>query len=128
MRRVSACADVVKNGQSLADYGLRPAEDDGDLHLGRARTRPGRRRSRPRSRIGEATKVGQRLYLLSPDGARIHVVGRELADSLSVPLEQLRADTVLTIPVFEARALNVQTTPPAGVRVMVQRDGDRWSF
>jgi hypothetical protein len=118
---------VVKNGQSLADYGLAPPRLTVTFTSG-GRDTTGGTPVTTRLRIGEATKVGRRLYLLSPDGARIHVVGRELADDLSVPLEQLRAETVLTIPVYEARALNVQTTPPSGVRVIVQRDGARWSF
>ena len=118
---------VVKNGQSLADYGLAQPKLTVTFTSGGPDT-TGAAPVTTRLAIGEATKVGQRLYLLSPDGARIHVVGRELADSLSVPIEQLRAETVLTIPVYEARALNVQTAPPSGVRVIVQRDGARWSF
>ena len=118
---------VVKNGQSLADYGLAQPKLTVTFTSGGPDT-TGAAPVTTRLAIGEATKVGQRLYLLSPDGARIHVVGRELADSLSVPIEQLRAETVLTIPVYEARALNVQTAPPSGVRVIVQRDGARWSL
>jgi hypothetical protein len=73
-------------------------------------------------------KTGERLYLLSPDGSRIHVVGRELADDLSLPLAKLESEAVLDIPVFEARSLNLQAAPPAGVRVLIQRDGNRWWF
>ena len=118
---------VVKNGQSLADYGLAPPRLTVTFTSGGPDT-TGAAPVTTRLAIGEATKDGQRLYLLSPDGSRIHVVRRELADSLSVSLEQLRAETVLTIPVYEARELNVQTAPPSGVRVIVQRDGARWSF
>jgi hypothetical protein len=119
--------DVVKNGQSLADYGLLSPRLTVTFTSGGPDT-TGAAPVTTRLAIGEATKVGERLYLLSPDGSRIHVVGRELADSLSVPLEQLRSDTVFTIPVYEAQALNVQTAPPSGVHVNVQRDGARWSF
>jgi hypothetical protein len=118
---------VVKNGQSLADYGLAPPKMTVTFASGGPDT-TGSAPVTTRLEIGEATKVGQRLYVLSPDGARIHVVGRELADSLSVPIEQLRDQTVLTIPVYEAKELNVQTAPPSGVHVIVQRDGARWSF
>ena len=118
---------VLKNGQSLADYGLSPPRLTVTFTSGGPDT-TGAAPVTTRLPIGETTKDGQRLYLLSPDGARIHVVKRELADSLSVSLEQLRAETVLTIPVYEARELNVQTAPPSGVRVIVQRDGARWSF
>lgn len=79
-------------------------------------------------RIGDTTKVGDHLYLLSPDSERIHVVDRSLADSLSVPFDQLRSDTIFSIPVFEARSLSLQTASPSGVRVRLHREGSRWSF
>ena len=34
--------------------------------------------------------MGNRLYVLSPDGGRIHVVRRSLADSLALTLNQLQ--------------------------------------
>ena len=119
--------DVLKNGQSLKDYGLDHAKLVVTLTSGGQDTTGGPPVT-TRLRIGDATQRDERLYLLSPDGSRIHVVGRELADSLSLPLRQLRADTILTIPVFEARSLNLQAAPPAGVRVLIQRDGNRWWF
>jgi len=119
--------DVLKNGQSLADYGLAQPKLTLTLTSG-GRDTTGAAPVTTTLRIGDETKTGERLYLLSPDGSRIHVVGRELVDSLSLPLSQLRADTVFTIPVFEARSLNLQAAPPAGVRVLIQRDGSRWWF
>ncbi len=120
-------AAVVKNGQSLADYGLAPPKITVTFNSGGVDTN-GTGSTATTIGIGEMTKVGQRLYVLSPDGKRIHVVGREIAESLAMPIEQLRADTVLTIPVYEARALNIQDAPPAGVHVVLQNDGSRWSF
>lgn len=122
-------ADLARNGQSLADYGLAHPKltlsftsGGGDAPLA-----PGQMASGPTTvvRIGDSTKVGDRVYVLSPDGRRIHVVGRSLVDALTVPLDQLRADTLLTIPVFEARALSVQTS---GARVRIRRDGSQWLF
>lgn len=129
-------ADLAKTNQSLADYGLdQPritvAFSSGDNAAGAGAPPP------PTVlRIGDLTKDGKRLYILSPDGERVHVVGRALIDSLSFPLEQLRADTLLTIPVFEARSLGVQTANPeqdrsgaaTGVRTRIRRDGARWAF
>lgn len=87
-------------------------------------------------RIGDTTKVGNRLYVLSPHGDRIHVVGRSLADSLTQSLDQLRADTLFTIEIFETRSLSIQTLTTdqtrggatAGIRVRIRRDGPRWTF
>ena len=119
--------DVLKNGQSLADYGLSHPKMTVTLTSG-GRDTTGTAPAVTTLRIGDATKTGERLYLLSPDGGRIHVVRRELADSLSLPLAQLRSDTVLSIPVFEAASLNIQASPPSGVRVLIQRYGNRWLF
>ncbi len=120
--------ELEKNGQKLADYGL----DQPKLVVTFTSGEVGGSQSRPARttvlRIGDTTKVGNHLYLLSPDGERVHVVGRQLADSLSVPLEELRSDTVFSIPVFEARSLSLQTTAPSPVRVRLHREGSRWSF
>lgn len=119
-------ADLAKNGQSLADYGLEKPRLVVAFTSGEGVT--GNDAAAPTTvlRIGDSTNVGNRLYVLSPDGTRIHVVSRSLVDVLSVPLDQLRADTLLTIPVFEARALSVQSS---GVRVRIaRREGTRWMF
>lgn len=115
--------DLEKNGQKLSDYGLDQPKltlsfSSGEGLGGRTTT----------LRIGDTTKVGNHLYLLSPDGERIHVVGRALADSLSIPFDELRSDIVFSIPVFEARSLSLQTTAPSGVRVRLHQEGGHWSF
>jgi Domain of unknown function (DUF4340) len=118
--------DLAKNGQKLADYGLENPRLT--LRFTSGEAAPG---SAPRTtvlRIGDTTKVGDHLYLLSPDSQRIHVVDRSLGDSLAVSFDDLRSDTLLSIPVFEARSLNIQSANPSGVRVRLHRDGNRWSF
>jgi hypothetical protein len=116
---------LEKNGQSLADYGLKPAR------LSLTFTRPAAVTGGPvrvtRLEIGDATKVGNRLYVLSPDGKKVHVVGRSLAESLIVGMEDLRTDTLFTIPVFEVRSLGLQNAAPAP-RVRLRRDAARWAF
>ncbi len=119
-------ADLKNNGQSLADYGLdKPrlnvAFTSGDEAAG---TTP----RRTTILLGDTTKIGNRLYLLSADGERIHVVPRALADSLTLPPDQLRTDGILAIPVFEARSLRLQSTATGNARVALHRDGARWTF
>jgi hypothetical protein len=122
--------DLEKNGQKLADYGL----DQPRLTLSFTSGEEGSAGApEPKTtvlRIGDTTKVGDHLYLLSADGEKIHVVGRSLADSLSVPFEQLRSDVIFTIQVFEAQSLNLQTAAPSSVRVRLDRDrqSGRWLF
>jgi hypothetical protein len=113
-------ADLASSGRSLADYGLA----DPTLILeftssGRAYT----------LKIGDTTTVGNRLYVLSPDGARIHVVSRSLAEAVGLPLDTLRAAAIFSVPVFEVRSLNVQTAAPANLKVRLRRDAaTRWAF
>lgn len=113
--------DLEKSGQSLGDYGLANprltvtftsgAEGDHEVTL----------------RLGDETKAGSLLYILSPDGQRVHVVNLSLARSLALPLAELRADTLFTIPVFEARSLTLQNA--ANLRVRLRREGgNRWAF
>ncbi len=113
-------ADLAKSGQSLADYGLAdPAVTLDFTAAGKTYT----------LLIGDDTKVGNRLYVLSPDKTRVHVVGRSLMDSVGLPLAELRNDTIFTIPVFEVRSLNIQTAAPSNLKVRVRRDaGGRWGF
>jgi Domain of unknown function (DUF4340) len=114
-----AVADLAKSGQTMADYGL----DQPALTL----TYTSAKKSYA-LKIGNVTEIGKRLYVLSPDGTRIHVVGRSLADSVGTPLEDLRSESIFTVPVFEVRSLNVQTATP-NLKVRLRRDaGGRWGF
>jgi len=115
-----AVADLAKSGQTLADYGLTdPALTLTFTSAGKSYT----------LKIGDDTKIGNRLYVLSADGTRIHVVGRSLADTAGLPLDEIRADSIFTVPVFEVRSLNLQTAAPSNLKVRLRRDSAaRWSF
>ncbi len=117
-------SELAKNGQSLADYGLEHPR----LTIAITSGDPAEHPSQTLLRLGDFTKDGLRLYLLSPDGERIHVVSQSLAGSLGLSADDLRADAIFTIPVFEARSLNLQTAAPASLRIRLRRDGSRWSF
>ena len=124
-----AVADLAKNGQSLADYGLAKPSLTVTFTSGLARPEtPGPELPRTTLSLGDATKDGNRLYVLSPDRTRVHVVDRILAESLALPVEQLRSDALFTIPVFEVRSFNLQTAAPANLRIRLRRDGNRWAF
>ncbi len=120
--------DLEKSGRSLADYGLDHPKLTVTFTSGNSE--PGTRNPERTTtlRLGAATPDGVHLYLLSPDGDRIHVVNQSLARSLALSFDELHADTIFTIPVFEARSLNLQTAPPANLRIRLRRDGSRWSF
>jgi hypothetical protein len=118
-------ADLAKNNQSLADYGL----DKPSLTVTFATADP----SIPKAplstvtlQIGDKAKVGNLLYVLSPDGTRVHVVGRSIADSLAQTLDQLRSDKLFSIPVYEVRVFALTTN--ANLRIRLRRDANRWLF
>lgn len=123
-----AVEDLGANGQSLADYGLEQPQltvtfSSGGSDAASTTTAPAS------LKIGNETPIGNRVYVLSPDGRRIHVVGRSLLDSLRLNLDELRASTFFSIPFFEVRSLTLQTAAPANLRIRVRRgEGDRWSF
>ena len=108
---------LLKSGRTLKEYGLEdPAFTLTFVSAGKSYV----------CKIGDNTEIANRLYLLSPDGARIHVVSRSLADSIGLPLETVRSPSVFTIKVFEVRSLTVQT---AALKVRLQRDTNaRWNF
>jgi hypothetical protein len=116
--------DLEKNGQSLADYGL----DHPRLTVAFTAGDGGPASLPTLLRLGDTTKDGVRLYLLSPDGERIHVVSQSLAKSLSMSFDELRSDSIFSVKVFEARSLNLQTAAPANLRIRLRWDGTRWTF
>ncbi|MDF9827279.1 hypothetical protein M2103_001989 [Ereboglobus sp. PH5-5] len=115
--------DLVKSGQTLDEYGL---EKPKRILTFTPASLPGLPVNPVTLKIGAPTQAGNRLYILSPDGQRVHIVMRSLAESLNVRLDTLRADTLFTIDVFEARSLNIE--PAAGSRVRFRRDNERWAL
>jgi Domain of unknown function (DUF4340) len=120
--------DLEKNGQKLSDYGLDQPKLTVSFSSGEEGSAGAQGARSTILRIGDTTKADAHLYLLSSDGEKIHVVSRSFADSLSVPFDQLRSDVIFSIPAFEARSLNLQTTSPSSVRVRLDREGSRWLF
>lgn len=112
-------------GQSLADFGLE--EPALRVSFG-ANPNPTDDSTLTTLAIGAETRIGNRLYLLSADGSRVHVVNRSLVESLRLTLGQLRAENCFTIPVFEVRSLSLQNSGAANLRVRLRQEGNRWSF
>lgn len=110
-------AGLARTGQTLADYGL------ADPALTFTFTSAGRDYA---LKLGDDTKLGNRLYLLSADGERIHVVRDTVAESLDLNLATLRSPAIFTLPLFEVRALTIQSAPPTDLKVRLRRDGTRW--
>jgi hypothetical protein len=116
--------DLAKSGLSLADYGLDKPKLTVSFASGDAASTAAAAALKTSLAIGDTTKDGKRVYILSPDGERVHIVERASIAGLFLPLEQLRAATVFTVPVFEAQSLSIQGTN----RVSIRREGSRWRF
>ena len=124
LRPVSAFPvdELGNSGRTLADYGLE--KPPFTLSFTPAPV-PGAPEPSPvLVRIGNATDVGNRLYILSPDGTRINVVPRSLAENLARTLQSLRSNELFTIQVFEVRSFNLE--PAGGSRIRFRRENDRW--
>lgn len=104
-------------GATLAEYGLEPPELT--LELGKDDTvyQVG---------IGNATAVGDHLYLLSHDKANIHVVDRSLLDSLSIDLKELRSPRIFESNIFEVESWNIQLREASNLRTRLTKDVDQW--
>lgn len=104
-------------GASLEEYGLEPPELTLEFGKGDTSYTIG---------IGNATAVGNHLYLLSHDGSKIHVVNRSLLDSLSIDLEILRNQRVFKSSIFEVESWNLQMRDSNNVRTRITKDQNRW--
>lgn len=108
--------DINRSGQSLSDYGL--AEPSAILVL----THNG---METKIKIGSSTKVGNRLYILSHDESEVFVVSRELLDSVTIELEDLRSQRVFDIPLFEIRSISLRRR---SLPLRIVRHGESWRF
>ncbi len=128
--------DLAANGQTLADYGLaqpRIIVTCTPASAKAAEDAPAQPAPRPFVlKIGATAAVGDRLYILSPDERRIHVAGpktsENLLGALTLDLARLRSDQLFTIPVFEARALTLQSGAANSARTRLRREQSRWTF
>ncbi len=122
--------ELIKNGQKLSDYGLDPpALTVTFSSADPSAANPADPAATPKSftlRLGNKTKDGNLLYLLSSDGQSVHVVGHSIADSLAQTIDDLRSNTIFTIPVFEVGSFNL--TAAATTQIRLHRTGNRWSF
>jgi len=109
-------SDIEQHRQGLADFGLDPPRYELILKSYDTETKLD---------IGMPTQMGNRLYIMSPDGKEVLVVGNELLGSIAVPLSQLRNQRIFDIPVFELDSLAIQT--PAQ-RIRLSKGADGWAF
>jgi len=116
--------EISNTGQTLADYGL----EDPLINLTISEGEESIRLS-----IGTLTEIGNNVYLLGPDRARIFVVSREVIDGLLVDLSDLRNREIFDIPVFEVSELSLQIKSSAesnngDLKVRLANTTGQWRF
>jgi hypothetical protein len=112
-------SEIAEAGQSLADYGLDPAQ---------VTLRLATEQGVEEFLMGASTEMGNRLYLMGPKRDRVHVASREVLETLIVPLNDLRNPQIFEIPVFEVRSLTMRITSPGDVTIRLAREGESWRF
>lgn len=110
-------SDIESTGMTLADYGL----DNPSVIL-----RIGAEGKTTLLRIGAPTKVGARLYVLSPDGESVFVTSRDILRALLVGLDDLRDGRIFDIPSFMVTSLSMQRAD--GAKVRLTKLGIGWEF
>lgn len=111
--------EIEAAGRDLASYGLEEPQLKLEFGKGIARTS---------ITIGSSTEIGNRVYILSPDGEDIMVIKRGLFDSLLIDLGNLRSQSVFDIPLFEVQTLSLQKSYPTPLRIRISRFDKDWRF
>jgi len=105
--------------QGLETYGLAPANAELVLESGSQSIT---------LTIGTATEIGNRLYILDPDGQHILVVHRELLTSITQNLEDFLEYQLTDIPPFEASALQIQARSQGNLRTRISKENGHWLY
>lgn len=111
--------EIEATGQSLEDYGLKNPSIilkfrgiNGEYTLA----------------IGNPTPLGNRVYVMDPDQKNILVVKDSLLDSIAANLEELRAQQIFNIPLYELDKLKIQIFSPHNLKIWLSRNKDAWHF
>lgn len=109
--------EMERAGQTLADFGLSPAK----LTL----TYASEGSEAVTLEIGEATALGNRAYAMVAGSDRIHVIDRELVESLAAPLPEYVDRSVLKLPYHSIDTLVINHGKQ---RILLEKTDENWSF
>ncbi|MFP4352421.1 MAG: DUF4340 domain-containing protein, partial [Puniceicoccaceae bacterium] len=112
-------ADIERNNQSLADYGLDAP----------ALTLTFERDGTPTTiKIGAPTDVGERFYLLGPSGEEIFVIDQEVVRSVALDLEDLRRNALFGMDFFSVKEVTLQPGNGRNLQIRLAAVEDGWVF
>lgn len=111
--------EIEKTGQTLEDYGLKDPNIilkfrgiNGEYTLA----------------IGNPTPLGNRVYVMDPDQKNILVVKNSILESVASNIEELRAQQIFSIPLYELNKLKIQILSPHNLKIWLSKNKDSWSF
>lgn len=78
--------------------------------------------------IGTMTEIGNRLYILDPEGRHIQVVHRDLLTSISRELDHFLDRGIHDIPPFEIQAIQIQSRAQGNLRTRISRENGIWQY
>lgn len=106
--------EIRRSGQTLADFGLENPSIILTYMVGDEPTV---------LKLGSPTQLGNRVYLLPPDGESVLVVSDELLKAITIGLADLRSGRVFDIPLFEVRSLAIEE---GDQRYRFEETGEDW--
>lgn len=112
-------SSLEENGQTLADFGLDPAQ--GELIYGR-------RGEQGKLLIGRATETSDRLFVMRVGDTRIMVARDSLLRAVKVQLEEIRNSGVFSIPMTDVNQWNIQLAESGNLRVWIARENEDWTL
>ncbi len=108
--------DIIQRNQTLDDFGLQDPKisltlgfEEKDYILS----------------FGAPVEIGDRVYMLTPGKDEIVVVDSGLLQPFLLSAEELKADSILSIPLFEVESVIVEFTPE-GARQRFKKKDQKW--
>ena len=78
--------------------------------------------------LGAPTEIGNRLYMLSPDGEFIQVIARGLVETLQRDMREFLDRRIFGLGIEESRVIQIQDRSASNVRVRLERKETGWRF
>ncbi|MEX0324798.1 MAG: DUF4340 domain-containing protein [Puniceicoccaceae bacterium] len=111
--------DLASAGQSLESYNLAAPPLEIELSSGT---------NSVRLAIGAPTEIGNRLYMMAPDGKFILVISRGIMELLQREMDVFLDRRIFGLGMEESRVIQVQDRSASNVRVRLERDETGWNF
>lgn len=111
--------DLASAGQSLESYNLANPPLEIELFNGA---------NSVKLAIGAPTEIGNRLYMMAPDGEFILVISRGIMELLQRDMDVFLDRRIFGLGMEESRVIQIQDRSASNVRVRLERGETGWNF